>query len=448
MKVLMLSWEFPPFNVGGISQHVHELSRALVDEGVEVHVITTASSSPEEEEMEGIRVHRVSAYHGMPLNFISWVQQLNLAMMEKGASLLNREKDFQIIHAHDWLTAYAGRGLKHIFRLPMLATIHATEYGRNGGLFTDEQKFIGEVEWWLSYEAWKVVCCSRFMEDEVRGIFNLPYDKIEIIPNGIRPEAYQVQETDQQIKERFTLKERFAPNDEKLIFFVGRLVKEKGVQTLLRAAPMIRNAFPEARLVIAGTGPYEKELHRLSTSLGLEDYVHFVGYVDDDTRNQLYHLSSVAAFPSSYEPFGIVALEAMASRTPVVVGDVGGFQETVRNGKNGLKAMPDNPEHLAEQITYLLSAPKEASRMEEYAWKEIQEKYSWQGVARQTMNLYKQIAESPEAKEWRKGDGEDEGKEGEAKDKAAKKEKTSGRPIPGGMLGAHLPFISRYQTYD
>jgi len=398
----MLSWEYPPFNVGGISQHVYELSRALVGEGVEVHVITTASSPPYEEEREGVKVHRVLAYHGTPVNFLSWVQQLNLAMMEKGASVMNREEDFQVIHAHDWLTAYAARGLKHIYHLPLLATIHATEYGRNGGLFTDEQKFIGEVEWWLTYEAWEVICCSNFMEEEVRGVFNLPYDKIKIIPNGIRPKAFQVEEVDYQIKQRF------APGRERLIFFVGRLVKEKGVQTLLRAFPLIRQSFPEARLVIAGTGPYEKELRHLSSAMGLEDLVYFVGYIDDYSRNQLYHLSAAAVFPSYYEPFGLVALEAMASRTPVVVGDAGGFQETVRHGVNGLKAMPDTPEHLAEQVTTLFSSPETARRLEENAWKEIQEKYSWKGVARKTAIRYREIGNSPEAREWRRKVGSHE----------------------------------------
>ncbi len=396
MKVLMLSWEFPPFNVGGISQHVYELSRALVEDGVEVDVVTNASSPPYEEEVDGIKVHRVLAYHGHPVNFISWVHQFNFAMMERAASLINSEENFDLIHAHDWLTAYAARGLKHIFHLPMVATIHATEYGRNGGLFTEEQRYIGEIEWWLTYEAWKVICCSRFMEEEIKGVFNLPEDKVQIIPNGIRPRAFQVDEIDYRVKERFV------PNQEKIIFFIGRLVKEKGVQDLLRSFPLVREQFPGARFVIAGSGLYEEELRRISTAMGIEDYVHFVGYIDNHTRNQLYQLSSVAVFPSHYEPFGLVALEAMASETPVIVGDVGGFQEIVKHGSNGLRVVPDNPEHLAEQINYLLDTPEVSRKLVENASRDIREKYSWSGVARTTSSTYSEIISSPELVEWRR----------------------------------------------
>ncbi len=401
MKVLMLSWEFPPFNVGGISQHVYELSRAMVEQQIEVHVITNASSPPYEEEMDGIKVHRVLPYHGNPVNFLSWVHQFNFAMMERGASLLNREPGFKIIHAHDWLTAYAARGLKHIFHLPLISTVHATEYGRNGGLFTEEQKFIGEVEWWLTFEAWKIICCSGFMEEEVKGLFNLPDDKIRVIPNGIRPAAFQVDETD------YELKERFIPEGEKPVFFVGRLVREKGVQYLLQALPLIREHIPEARLIVAGTGPHEEELRRLCTSMGLEDYVHFVGYIDNHTRNQLYHLSSVAAFPSLYEPFGLVALEAMAAETPAVVGDVGGFREVVRHGVNGLRALPGNAEHLAEQIIHLLSTPGLSEKLRENASRDIRDKYSWKGVAQSTVSLYREILSRPEAEEWLRMAGKD-----------------------------------------
>ena len=251
------------------------------------------------------------------------VQQLNLALMEKGVSLINRTGGFDIVHAHDWLAAYAGRGLKHIYHLPLIATIHATEHGRNGGLFTEEQRYIGEVEWQLIYESWKTICCSRFMEDELVAVFQTPRDKIEIIPNGVRPESFQISRPDP------TVRDRFAPHGEKIIFYVGRLVQEKGVQVLLNALPLVREQFPDVRLVIAGTGPYEEELQRQSAIRGLDPHVVFGGYIDDYTRNQLYHWSSVAVFPSLYEPFGIVALEAMAAGTPVVVGDVGGFQETV-----------------------------------------------------------------------------------------------------------------------
>lgn len=391
----MLSWEFPPFSVGGLSQHVYELSRAMAEEGMNVEVITTATSSPSTEIVDGVIVHRVKPYPGRQLSFITWVQQLNLALMEKGVSLINRTGGFDIVHAHDWLAAYAGRGLKHIYHLPLIATIHATEHGRNGGLFTEEQRYIGEVEWQLIYESWKTICCSRFMEDELVAVFQTPRDKIEIIPNGVRPESFQISRPDP------TVRDRFAPHGEKIIFYVGRLVQEKGVQVLLNALPLVREQFPDVRLVIAGTGPYEEELQRQSAIRGLDPHVVFGGYIDDYTRNQLYHWSSVAVFPSLYEPFGIVALEAMAAGTPVVVGDVGGFQETVTHGENGLKAVPGDPASLARQIGTLLSSPDVSEKLIKKAHHDIHRQFSWKSIARDTIRVYREVISLPEARIWK-----------------------------------------------
>lgn len=395
MQVLMLSWEYPPFSVGGLSQHVYELSRALVEDGVGVEVITTATAPPYEEVVKGVIVHRVQPYPGRELSFTSWVQQLNLAMMEKGVSLINRLGDFDIIHGHDWLVSHVCRGLKHIFHIPMVATVHATEHGRNGGLFTEEQKYIGEVEWHLAYESWKTICCSRYMEDELVGVLQLPRDKIEIIPNGVRPESFRISRPDPSVRERY------APNGEKIIFYVGRLVKEKGVQDLLSAIPEIREQVPNVKVVIAGTGPHEEELQRQTAIGGLEPYVSFTGYIDDYTRNQLYHWASAAVFPSHYEPFGIVALEAMATGTPVVAGDAGGFRETINNGTNGLKATPGNPASIAEQVCLLLTNPDLHNSLVKNSLEEIQTKYSWNSIARKTIELYRSISSSSEACSWK-----------------------------------------------
>ena len=144
MRILMLTWEYPPRVVGGIAHVVSELSRAL--EGCEIDVITTLEENlPESEVRDGVNIHRVAPYHGRPLNFFAWVHQLNLAMLERGVRLCNGKR-YDLVHAHDWLVAYAGRGLKHSFQIPLVASVHATEFGRNNGLHNDEQRYIGEVE--------------------------------------------------------------------------------------------------------------------------------------------------------------------------------------------------------------------------------------------------------------------------------------------------------------
>ncbi|HOA34841.1 MAG TPA: glycosyltransferase family 4 protein [Bacillota bacterium] len=402
MRILMLTWEYPPRVIGGIAHVVSELSRALAGEGNEVEVITTLEENlPHTEKNEGVIIHRVLPYHGRPLNFFAWVHQLNLAMLEKGVSLCLRRR-FDLVHAHDWLVAYAARGIKHIFHMPLIASIHATEFGRNQGLHNDEQRYIGEVEWFLTYEAWRVICNSRYMREEIEGVFNLPPDKISIIPNGIRPAAFQVSAPDPAVRQKFA-----APG-EKIIFFIGRLVREKGVQLLLEALPMIRDRFPNVRAVIAGQGPYAEELHRLSLNLGLDRQVTFAGFIDEETRNQLYAHADVAVFPSHYEPFGLVALEAMATGTPVVVSDTGGFSETVNHGVNGIRAATGNAADLAGQVCALLGNPGLARRLARQALQDVEDKYSWPSIARQYESIYQQIVFSPEARRWRRETGRPE----------------------------------------
>jgi len=400
MRILMLSWEYPPRVVGGLGHVVAEISRALAGEGNEVEVITALDENQAEREIVGgVTVHRVAPYHGRPVNFLAWVHQINLAMLEKGAALCNRHA-FDLVHSHDWLVAYPGRAMKHIYHLPLIATIHATEFGRNNGLHTDEQRYIGEVEWWLTYESWKVTCCSRFMREEVETVFNLPPDKIEVIPNGIRPEAFHVRRPDPAVRRRF------ASDEERIIFYIGRLVREKGVQTLLEALPKIYESFPNVRLVVAGSGSYEQELRRLAVYLGVDNKVTFTGYIDEETRNQLYAHADVAAFPSLYEPFGLVALEAMATGAPVVVGDTGGFAETIIDGINGLRVEPGNAGDLARKISGLLQNRDLAAAISRRGLKDVKEKYSWSAAARSYEDVYQKIVFSPAARKWRREIGD------------------------------------------
>ena len=158
MKILMLSWEYPPRVVGGIARVVYELSKKLSYEGHDVSVITYREGNSPYYEVEdsGVKVYRVDNTNINSLDFTSWVLQLNFSMIECANKLIQKEK-FDVIHAHDWLTAFTGKTLKQSFNIPLIATIHATEYGRNGGIHTKEQKYINDIEWMLTYEAQKIL---------------------------------------------------------------------------------------------------------------------------------------------------------------------------------------------------------------------------------------------------------------------------------------------------
>ncbi|NLZ38479.1 MAG: glycosyltransferase family 4 protein [Firmicutes bacterium] len=391
----MFSWEYPPRVIGGLARHVSELSAALHRIGVEVDVITINENedTPEKELNGGVRVWRVRPYHLVPRDFISGILQYNIAMLEKALELFLAGADYDLIHAHDWLVAYAARAVKHALRKPLVATIHATEYGRNRGLHTDEQRYISDVEWWLTYEAWKVICCSSYMYHELQRVFHLPEDKIVIIPNGVELQQFK------RIANVAAVRERYAAHDEKIVFFVGRLVQEKGLHILLQAVPRILAAVPKTKFVIAGKGPALETLRGQARELGIEQHLYFTGYIDDATRNALYRSAAVAVFPSLYEPFGIVALEAMAAKVPVVVSDTGGLSDIVDHGITGLKCYPDNADSLAEQIIKLLQDTTYAEQLSENALQKVKNNYAWQEIAKQTQSIYRQVL-----KQWRHSD--------------------------------------------
>ncbi|MDN5325991.1 MAG: hypothetical protein PWP41_687 [Moorella sp. (in: firmicutes)] len=385
MRILMLSWEYPPQSVGGLARHVEDLAISLAARH-DVHVLTIGRPGEAFESREnGLTVHRVEAYPVHPPDFLVWVLQLNARFMEEAMILMRRYGPFQIIHAHDWLVAFTGRALKHAHHLPLIATIHATEAGRNRGLHNDLQRYINSVEWWLTYEAWRVIVCSRHMRQEVQGLFQLPADKITIIPNGVYSKKFRAGTVDPEVRRRYA-----APH-EKILFFVGRLVIEKGVQVLLEAMPRILSACPEAKLVVAGQGPMDSQLQNRARELGIDHKVCFAGYIDDRTRNQLYRAARVAVFPSLYEPFGIVALEAMAAGTPVVASETGGLAEIITHGVDGMRAYPGNAGSLADNILAVLQDDALAEKLSANGRRLVTEVYDWENIARRTADVYREV---------------------------------------------------------
>ncbi len=399
MKVIMFSWEYPPKSVGGLAQHVYDLTSALTEKDHEIDLITVGSQElPPLEIVNGVKVHRVSPYPLNPPHFIPWIIQLNISMLEKAVSLFNSNY-YDLIHAHDWLVAFAGRSLKHIYKIPLVATIHATEYGRNQGLHNEDQNYISDVEWWLAFEAWKVICCSSYMKKDLKKVFGLPEDKLRVIYNGVDIENYKTDASKGAIK---TFRKQFATSKERIVFFVGRLVQEKGVQVLLEAAPRILNYCPQTKFVISGKGPMMEELKNKISSRGIDDKVIFTGYIDDETRNLLYASSDVAVFPSLYEPFGIVALEGMATRTPVVVSDTGGFSEIVNHGVDGYKALPGNPGSLADNILKVLMDETTAQKISHRAYRKVRDSFTWQEIAGNTEKIYEEVLSSYMRSSWSK----------------------------------------------
>jgi glycogen(starch) synthase len=385
---MMLSWEFPPRVIGGISPHVHFLSKSLVKNGVKVYVVTCDfPDAPAHETVDGIEVYRIDSYKNPSPDFATWVYMMNLNMQKEAAALAAKLKDkIDVFHAHDWLVATAGIGLKHVFRKPLLVTMHSTEIGRRDGVHTGTEKMIAETEAWLTYEAWKVICCSQYMVSHVKWAFGLPDDKLVMVPNGVNTQVYEsIQEQD-----CVPFRARFALPEEKLVLFVGRLVYEKGAHVLINAIPKIIDKV-NAKFVIVGSGYMKDQLLNIVKSMGLEHKVLFTGFVDEVILLRLQSCADVSVVPSLFEPFGIVALEAMAAKSAVVVSDTGGLGEIVDHDVTGVKVYPNNTESLAWGIIKVLTDEKYRNSLREQAYKRIQEKYDWNKIAQQTKQIYESV---------------------------------------------------------
>jgi glycogen synthase len=386
LSVLMLSWEYPPRVIGGISPHIYFLSKYLAQQDVNVYVVTCDfPGAPAHEVIDGVEVYRIDSYKNPSPDFATWVYLMNMNMQRETAVLMKKiSAKVDVIHAHDWLVANAGIGLKHIFRKPLLVTMHSTEMGRRDGLHTTAEKMIHETEAWLTYEAWKVICCSDYMISHVRYVFGLPNDKLVMVPNGVNTHGYDI-ESDYE-----TFRAKFALPEEKIVLFVGRLVYEKGIHILINAVPKILGKV-NAKFIIVGSGYMKEQLLNIVRSMGLEHKVLFEGFLDEATLLKLQKCADVSVVPSLFEPFGIVALEAMAAKSPVVASDTGGLSEIIEHDVTGVKVYPNNPDSLAWGITKILQNEAYAKQIRDHAYLRVLERYDWEKIASDTKRIYEGV---------------------------------------------------------
>ena len=397
MKILMLTWEYPPRVVGGIAKVVYDLSRTLIKDGHDVTVVTYKEGDvPYFEDDKGVKVYRVDNYMINPNNFIDWIMQLNFNLVAKANEIIAEQGKFDVIHAHDWLVAYAAKTLKNSYHIPIVSTIHATEAGRNSGIHDEQQRYINDTEWMLTYESSEVIVNSNYMKGELQRLFGLPYEKINVVPNGVNLSLFNGIERD------YNFRRKYAMDNEKIILFMGRLVYEKGVQHLIAAMPKILNGYHDSKLVVCGKGAMLDELRAQANAMGIGNKVYFAGYMNGKDVQRMYKAADIAVFPSTYEPFGIVALEAMLSENPVVVSDVGGLNEIVQHRENGMKSYAGNANSIADSILELLYDHKLCSDITKKAKNKVRNEYNWSKIAQDTHFTYqKAICQSMAEKQKR-----------------------------------------------
>jgi glycogen(starch) synthase len=393
MRVLLLSWEYPPVIEGGLARHVRKLSEHMGRAGVEVHVLTRGGGHlPAEEDRHGVRVHRVAEppFPKDPGEFITWVQEMNDDMRELGLALCDRFA-FDLVHSHDWLVAGAAEAVARSIGKRWLVTVHATEFGRHQGWVQHHpQSHIHAAERAMVRSADRVITCSRYMRSHVANVFGVSPSRATVIPNGIDP-----RDLEPVVDDLAGLRARYARPHERLVLLVGRLVYEKGFHLALDAlAPVIRSP-GKVRFVVAGTGTAEGELKRQARRLRLTRYGAFLGWVGDDMLHSLYRVADLCIVPSIYEPFGLVALEAMASGCLCIVADTGGLREVVPGDRSvGLRFPSRDSAALGAILQQVLTDDEMREQMVTEAREHVL-CFDWVEVATRTAAIYTELVEVP-----------------------------------------------------
>ncbi|TQK31417.1 glycosyltransferase family 4 protein [Arthrobacter sp. SLBN-53] len=383
MKILMVSWEYPPVIIGGLGRHVHHLATELVDAGHEVVVLsrrptgTDPSTHPSTDEMsEGVRVIAAAQdphEFAFGTDMMAWTLAMGHSMIRSGLTLRDWQPD--LVHAHDWLVAHPAIALAEFFDVPLVSTIHATEAGRHSGWVSGAvSRQVHALESWLVHESDSLITCSASMREEITELFGPGLAETTVIPNGIDTDGWP-----------FAARR---PHDgaPELLFF-GRLEYEKGVHDAIAALPRIRRTHPGTTLTIAGDGTQLDFLSAQARKHKVLKATKFIGRVDHEGLVRLLHKADVAVLPSHYEPFGIVALEAAATGTPLVTSNIGGLGEAVIDGVTGVSCPPRDVAALADAVRRVLDDPT-AAQQRALAARDRLGDFSWPTVADHTAQVY------------------------------------------------------------
>jgi glycogen(starch) synthase len=400
MRVLMLSWEYPPVVVGGLGRHVHAIARHLAAQGNDVVVLcrheagTDASTHPTEDGVhDGVRVIRVAedpTHLVFEKDLVAWTLAMGHAMIRAGLALFDTWRP-DVVHAHDWLVTHPAVALAEHARVPLVATVHATEAGRHSGWLAQPlNQQIHSAEWWLANRSDALITCSSAMRAEVAHLFEVDPDSITVIHNGIEPRSWRVPPAAVR-----RARAAHSPDGAPLLLFFGRLEWEKGVQDIIGALPRIRRTHPGTRLVVAGRGSYAKALEDLARKLRVRRAIDFAGHLTDGGLGATLAAADAVVLPSRYEPFGIVALEAAAAGAPLVASTAGGLGEVVVQGETGLSFTPGDIDGIATAVRQVLDDRTGARRRARLAKARLSVDFDWDLIAKQTARVYTDTVAGP-----------------------------------------------------
>lgn len=408
MRIAFFVYEYPPAIVGGLGTYAQYITREMVRQGHDVSVYTMNRDGQYDtrEIIRGVEIHRpmgVDATNVFPLMLAEEIRQwghffndifiYNLLSAAKfvNQQLLKDEEEFDIVCVHDWLSAIAGLAIKNSSQLPVVGHIHSTEWGRR----RNGSPTIQALEWELGWQADRVITVSQAMKDDLSR-HNWPSAKISVVWNGVDPEVYDPERISSKDAEAVRERYGIAP-EESMLFFIGRLAWVKGVRNLVQAMPEVLREHPQAKLVILGRGEEQRDIVEMASRLNItENVITRFDFVSEEERIAHYAAADICVFPSVYEPFGIVSLEAMSLEKPIVVGARGvvGFREQVVPlgvEQTGVHVNGSEPMDIAWGIKALLANPQAAREMGKRGRQRVLKHFTWEQATKQTIQIYQSV---------------------------------------------------------
>jgi glycosyltransferase involved in cell wall biosynthesis len=394
LKVLMFGWELPPFNSGGLGVACYGLSKAMAKNADILFVLPrrvdvsadflkllfannikiTTIDSPLRPYItpEGYKVLvEDKTLYGS--NLFEEVERYALQ-----ARKIAQEEDFDIIHAHDWLSFQAGIAAKEVSGKPLVVQLHSTEYDRCGGLNLNKRVY--EIEKRGMEAADKVIGVSNLTKMIIQEHYNIPSSKVFAVHNRINADEYLEETQGERI---FQIKK----DGKKIVLFAGRITLQKGPDYFIQVAKKVLEYEQNVLFVMAGSGDMEYKIMQDAAIMGISDKILFTGFLRGKELSHIFKMADIFVMPSVSEPFGIAALESIIHGTPVIVSKQSGVSEIVQNA---LKVDFWDIDEMTNKILSILRHDSLKNTLRDNSEGEVRQ-FSWDMAADQCLNLYRDL---------------------------------------------------------
>lgn len=388
-RVLMLGWELPPYNSGGLGEACFGLAKALSKKGVHITFVLPKRLNLKVDFMDlvfadvdeitklypayttGYSWRKFVSFDSLPPDFVHGA----LKFAEKVEKIAEKYGS-DIIHAHDWMTYPAGIAAQGVLSKPLVTHVHSTEFDRTGGHYPNQTVYQIEREGLQKADA--VLPVGGFMKDVLIEKYGVEPSKIRVVYNGIdEPEQGELAPALSAFKNL----------GYKVVLYLGRITLQKGPEYFVRAAKKVLEYNPKVIFVVTGSGDMQDFMLYEAARLGIINNFIFTGFLRGEEKNRIYQTADIYVMPSVSEPFGITALEAISNHTPILISKQSGVAEVLTHA---LKADFWDTDEMANKILAVLSYKSLSSDLKNESGKEIRN-FSWTRSADAVLDVYKHL---------------------------------------------------------